>query len=151
MSFKVSLDEPEIMFSASHFLKEPTKCSRIHGHNYYVSVEVSGDLNENDFVIDFFELKWTLKGLIDPLDHHILIPEKSTFFSMDRSENSVNIKIKNKEYKFPQSDVCFLPIRATTSELIAKYLHQKLKQEFINYHIKVQIGETKTAYASFEG
>jgi 6-pyruvoyltetrahydropterin/6-carboxytetrahydropterin synthase len=151
MSYKVSLDEPEIMFSASHFLKAPEKCSRLHGHNYYISVIVSGNLNENNFVIDFYDLKESLKQVVEPLDHHILIPENSDFFKIERSDDSILIKIENKEYKFPTSDVCLLPLRATTSELIAKYLHQKLKQKFPEFYIIMKIGETKTAYASFEG
>ena len=77
MGFKVVVDNTELKFSACHFLKEPLKCSRIHGHNYYVSVEVESDIDENYFVVDFIELKQIVKAVLEPLDHYVLVPELS--------------------------------------------------------------------------
>lgn len=150
MSFKVSLDDPNIMFSASHFLREPSKCSRLHGHNYYLSVEVTGSLNKNDFVIDFYDLEKALKDLVEPLDHRILIPKNSDIFEVKELKDSIQVVKNKKKYIFPKSDVCFLPLRSTTSELLAKFFHQKLKKEFPNCHIMVKVGETKTSFASFQ-
>ncbi len=44
MGFKEISNSPKAKFSACHFLKEPFECSRLHGHNYYVSVEINDKL-----------------------------------------------------------------------------------------------------------
>ncbi|MBY9002600.1 MAG: 6-carboxytetrahydropterin synthase [Candidatus Lokiarchaeota archaeon] len=151
MKYKVLINSSEINFSACHFLKEPQKCSRLHGHNYYVSAEIGSDLNENSFVVDFFELKKELKTIIEPLDHFILIPEKSENLNIEIKNESIKIITKSgKKYVFPFSDVKFLPLPATTSELLAKYLHDQLKLRYVDKKIKVKIEESKSTCAIYE-
>jgi len=63
-------------FSAAHHLTDlpPThQCSRHHGHNYIVEVElVSDDLNKQGFIVDYGDLQ-PLKDYIDNnLDHRDL-------------------------------------------------------------------------------
>ena len=42
MVYSVRVADPRNKFSASHFLFEHDKCSRLHGHNYHVAVELAG-------------------------------------------------------------------------------------------------------------
>jgi len=148
MGFKVNANQ--IKFSACHFLKEPFKCSRLHGHNYYVSVEISSKLDDNYFVVDFIELTKTVKTLVKPLDHSILIPKNSDYLTINEDPDSVEILTSNKRYVFPQSDVVFLPLSSTTSELLAKYIHQKLKEIYPDKEIIVRIEESKNNIATYE-
>jgi 6-pyruvoyltetrahydropterin/6-carboxytetrahydropterin synthase len=151
MSFKVIINATQIKFSASHFLKEPFKCSRLHGHNYYVSVELSSNLDENYFVADFIELKKKIKSIIKPLDHSVLIPKMSKEMKITEDIVSVEIITKtNKRYVFPKSDVVFLPLPATTSELLAKYIHEKVKEIYQDKRIKVILEESKSTMAVYE-
>ena len=66
----------EFAFSASHQLNHlPTThpCSRVHGHNYVIKVELrSTKLNKNDFVRDYRELDGLKIYLDDVLDHRHL-------------------------------------------------------------------------------
>ena len=60
----------EFNFSASHqltWLPNDHPCSRLHGHNYIVEIELQSDtLNENGFVVDYRDL-----GLFkDYIDSH---------------------------------------------------------------------------------
>lgn len=151
MKNKVLIKSSEIKFSACHFLKEPRKCSRLHGHNYYVSAEISSDLDENYFVVDFFELKKELKIIVASLDHYILIPEKSEDLDIDIQNESIDIITKSgKRYVFPFSEVKFLPLPATTSELLAKYIHDQLKLRYFDKKIKVKIEESRSTCAIYE-
>ena len=150
MGFKVIVGESKIKFSASHFLKEHPKCSRLHGHNYYVSVEISDSLDENHFVVDFMVLNKKLKEIIKPLDHYILVPTEAKEIKITESEDSVEIETPGKKYVLPREDVCFLPLPATTSELLAKYIHDKLKELYPNKKILVKVGESKSSIASYE-
>jgi len=150
MGYKVSINSTEVKFSACHFLKKPDQCARLHGHNYYVSVEISDKLNENYFVLDFIELNKELNSIIQPLDHYILIPKKSDDIKIIENEESIEILTSEKKYVFPRSDVFFLPLKATTSELLAKYIHDKLKNIYKNKKIIVKLGESKSTMASYE-
>ncbi|MFX1592707.1 MAG: 6-pyruvoyl tetrahydropterin synthase family protein [Promethearchaeota archaeon] len=150
MGFKVKLESADIKFSASHFLKEPHQCSRLHGHNYYVSVEISDKLDENHFVVDFIDLKEKLMSIVKSMDHYILIPTRSNELEILEEKDSIEIVVSNKRYVFPREDVFFLPLQATTSELLAKYIHVKLKEIYGNKKISVRVGESKTTMAIYK-
>jgi 6-pyruvoyltetrahydropterin/6-carboxytetrahydropterin synthase len=66
----------EFAFSASHcldHLPDTHPCSRIHGHNYVVTVELrSKTLNENFFVKDYRKLDPIKYYLDDNFDHRHL-------------------------------------------------------------------------------
>lgn len=66
----------EFTFEAAHRLPNlpaEHKCSRLHGHSYKVTIEVSGPLQkEFGWVIDFGEIKAAWKDLDDALDHRYL-------------------------------------------------------------------------------
>lgn len=65
----------EFTFSASHTLRglpEGHQCARIHGHNYVVRVEVTGDLDEVGFVVDYATLGGLGVVIDDRLDHRHL-------------------------------------------------------------------------------
>ncbi|MEH6629752.1 MAG: 6-pyruvoyl tetrahydropterin synthase family protein [Halopseudomonas aestusnigri] len=66
----------QFAFSASHQLigvPEGHPCSRLHGHNYIVEIELSGEtLNEAGFVRDYLELGELKKYIDDVLDHRHL-------------------------------------------------------------------------------
>ncbi|MFW9901663.1 MAG: 6-pyruvoyl tetrahydropterin synthase family protein [Candidatus Thorarchaeota archaeon] len=149
MRFKIRLESPNVKFSASHFLKEPVQCARLHGHNYYVSVEISDKLDENHFVVNFIELKENLESIVEPLNHYVLIPTESDDIEIREEKDSVEIIAYNKRYVLPRTDVFFIPIPATTSELLAKYIHNKLKEIYKNKKILVRVGESKSTSAEY--
>lgn len=73
MTYTISKD---FEFSASHrlhLLPPEHKCSRQHGHNYVVRVEVSAErLDGNNMVIDFGDLGFVGRFLDEELDHRDL-------------------------------------------------------------------------------
>ena len=63
-------DEDPIRISAGHrLLHHDGKCSRPHGHNYEMTVEVSGTLSEEGWIVD----KGTVTAVIDAWDHMFLV------------------------------------------------------------------------------
>lgn len=63
-----------ISFSAAHRLHgHPGKCGSLHGHNYRVLVEVSGELSSAGMVMDFAALKSLIKDVADELDHATIL------------------------------------------------------------------------------
>jgi len=56
--------------------KHKGRCFSIHGHNFTVLVGVKAhELNENDMIIDFSDLKAIVSGFLDNLDHCLLLNE----------------------------------------------------------------------------
>ena len=64
-------------FAGGHRLsKHEGKCFSIHGHNYDVWVTVrSPELNKNDMVMDFTDLKNHVNPIIDEFDHCLVVNE----------------------------------------------------------------------------
>lgn len=150
MVYKIRVNDPRCKFSAAHFLYQHDKCSRLHGHNYIINVEVTGELNEDFFVIDFFKLKSSLITIANNLDHAILLPENSDNIKITHEGSQIKVDFNSKHYEFPEVDVRILPLKATTAELLAKYIHGIMTDEFQGYKIKVEVGESNSSIAIFE-
>ena len=57
--------------------KHKGRCSSIHGHNFTILVGLRHfELNENDMIIDFSDLKAIVGALIDQYDHKLLVNKK---------------------------------------------------------------------------
>jgi len=96
------------------------------------------------------ELTMNLKKIIEPMDHYVLIPTGSKDIRIKEDDDSVEIITSAKRYVLPLSDVCFLPLPATTSELLAKFIHDELKKLYPDKKLNVKVGETKSSMASYE-
>ncbi len=61
-------------FSAAHFIRGHTGgCENLHGHNYRVRVHlVAEELDELGMVLDFADLKATMKEVAGPFDHRVI-------------------------------------------------------------------------------
>ena len=61
----------EADFAAAHFLRDyHGKCENLHGHNYKVYAHVRGsNLNEGGMLLDFTQIKKTLRNVCELLDH----------------------------------------------------------------------------------
>lgn len=70
-TLRIGKDKP-IRISAGHrILHHDGKCSRPHGHNYRLSVEITGTLTEEGWIVD----KGDVTDIIDEWDHMFLLQE----------------------------------------------------------------------------
>jgi 6-pyruvoyltetrahydropterin/6-carboxytetrahydropterin synthase len=67
----VGEDNPIRISTGHRILPHEGKCSRPHGHNYEISVEVTGTLTEEGWVVD----KGDITGIIDDWDHKFLVED----------------------------------------------------------------------------
>ncbi|MFT5524665.1 MAG: 6-pyruvoyltetrahydropterin/6-carboxytetrahydropterin synthase [Pirellulaceae bacterium] len=126
-SFRVRLDKEYHVFSAAHFITfNGDICERIHGHNYGVFAEVTGELDENQYVIDFIALRDKLKRLTDQLDHHVILPANHETIKVVQNEKEVAVTFQDRRWIFPLEDCVILPVVNTTAEEIARYVGKKL-------------------------
>jgi 6-pyruvoyltetrahydropterin/6-carboxytetrahydropterin synthase len=65
----VGADRPIRISTGHRILHHDGKCSRPHGHNYEVTVRVTGELTEEGWVVD----KGEVTSVVDEWDHRFLL------------------------------------------------------------------------------
>lgn len=131
MGFRVRLEKENFKFSCSHFtIFGPDRAEALHGHNYYVSVEI--ELTALDpalgMAFDFNLVKPLVKAVAERLDERVLVPEKSPFLQISKTADRVVATYDGKKYDLPASDVILLPIVNVTSEELARHFALELQK-----------------------
>ena len=146
--YHVRLSKDYLVFSAGHFITyDRDVCERLHGHNYRVTAEVDGPLDENHYVVDFIALRDTLKAIVDELDHHMLLPTQHPLIKVVADELEVEATFRDRRWVFPRGDCILLEIPNTTSELLARYIAGRLSDDLARRtgtrpeHIRIEVDE----------
>jgi 6-pyruvoyltetrahydropterin/6-carboxytetrahydropterin synthase len=126
----VRISQDDLVFSAGHFITyEGDACEPLHGHDYRVSAEVQGPLDENQYVVDFLTLRDALKAIVDQLDHRVLLPSEHPRISVSADEREVEVTFEARRWVFPRGDCVLLPLANTTTELLARHVARRLLAE----------------------
>ncbi|RAP33752.1 hypothetical protein DID77_02530 [Candidatus Marinamargulisbacteria bacterium SCGC AG-439-L15] len=108
-------------FEAAHRLAKGYvgKCANIHGHSWYVTVQLScHNLNQQDMGIDYAEINTFNESIRKEFDHKLLLcKDDTTLLSVCKKEN----------YEVVTFD------ENPTSETIAKTVYDKAKGYFSSY------------------
>lgn len=163
-SFNIRLYKEYFNFAAAHFLVfEDGTREELHGHNYRVEFEISGDMNADDDVfLDFLHVKPVVKAVCDSIDHRTLLPQFNPFLTVEQDANQVKAtfhqgqKDLKDSWSFPTRDVLVLPIPNTSSERLAQYLCFKslagVRQTYPNVliqQIRFTVEESRGQSASY--
>jgi 6-pyruvoyltetrahydropterin/6-carboxytetrahydropterin synthase len=116
-------------FAAAHFLPEMGKCERLHGHNYYVTVEILATPGTSSTIIDFNVINPIIKKTCDGLDHRILLARDDARVRLMVTEREIEAFAGTKRFVFPREDCVILPLPATTVEKLAAYICGLLSAE----------------------
>ena len=126
-TYRVRIQKERLVFSAAHFITYGGDvCEPLHGHNYHVAAEVSGPLDENQYVIDFIALRDALQEIVDQLDHRMLLPTEHPTISVRQQESEVEVTHGQRRWVFPGQDCVLLPVANTTAELLARHIGELL-------------------------
>ena len=126
----------EFRWEMGHRLPEHFgNCKNIHGHSYKMIVGFEGELNENDMIIDFYDVDKIIKPLVDKLDHAFMVNknDKAVVEFLDK------IKSKKVEVEFN-----------STVENICKFVLAQIKKVDLPqnvFSISVRVYETNEDYA----
>ena len=149
MKILVNGIQSNLRFSSAHFIPGHETCGFIHGHSYFVDVEIEGKrAGDFDFVVDFKDVKEYAKAICDELDHRLLVPvyndliefkdfnkKQDSIFSL-KEENTVHFKVDGKGYSIPSEDCVFLPLPYSSAEELSKFfaetLAKKLSESYDN-------------------
>lgn len=133
-TWKVRVTKDHLVFSAAHFITfNGNICERLHGHNWRVAVELTGPLDRNSYVFDFIALRDTLQGIVNELDHHVLLPTQHPSIKVSESEREVEVMFEDRRWIFPREDCVLLPVANTTAELIARWIGERLRPTVENH------------------
>jgi 6-pyruvoyltetrahydropterin/6-carboxytetrahydropterin synthase len=111
-------------FAAAHRLEAyHGKCENLHGHNFTVEAFFEGErLNEEGMLVDFAILKQHVSTALSELDHKYI------------------------------NEIPFFQERASSSEYIALYLHERLngllKEKDVSVR-EVRVWESEKVYAAY--
>lgn len=129
-------------FDSAHFLFGYNgKCKNIHGHRWVIEVVIEGqelgsEGDKRGMLIDFGDLKKSVKALADSFDH-TLIYEKGSL-----KESTLNA-LMDEDFK-----VIEIPVRPT-AENLAKIFYDKLKAQSLPLKT-VTVYETEENCAVYE-
>ena len=110
-------------------------CKNIHGHSYKMIVEFEGELDENQMVIDYYDVEKIIDPIIEKLDHAFMVSEN------DKIVLEFLEKMNSKKVI-----VNFL----ATAENICLYILEEIKKSNLPSNIssiKVRVYETEKDYA----
>jgi len=142
MIYKLEIDgwKSNIRFSSAHILPEHEKCGVLHGHSYAIHANFYGEKDKTDLVIDFSNVKKSLREIADKLDHKVLISKKSKYVKIQDAE--IIIEFLGKKYVFPKKDCMLLPLTNTTAENLADFiLSEFIKKNSLSKNVKrIELG-----------
>jgi 6-pyruvoyltetrahydropterin/6-carboxytetrahydropterin synthase len=128
--YRVRVTKDHLVFSAAHFITfNGNICERLHGHNWRVAVEVSGPLDENEYVFDFIALRDMLQAIVNELDHRVLLPTLHGQIRVMESDREVKAVFGDRRWVFPREDCKLLPVPNTTAEAIARWIGTQLLEK----------------------
>jgi 6-pyruvoyltetrahydropterin/6-carboxytetrahydropterin synthase len=130
--FRVQVSKDYLVFASAHFITfRGHQCESLHGHNYRVGVAVEGAVDsECLFVLDFSVLKQITRGLVDEIDHKVLLPALNSKLGYREEGDRLAVDYFGEPtYVFPKSDCAMLPIQNSTAEMLAQYLGSRVRDE----------------------
>jgi len=156
-TFSAHVTKDNLVFSAAHFITfNGNICERLHGHNWRVAVEVSGPLDENQYVFDFIALRDATQKIVNELDHRVLLPLSHPRIHVEQQGNEVEARFEERRWVFPEEDCILLPVTNTTAEEIARWIADRLESDLLTTKkhqlekIRVDVEENFGQWARFE-
>ena len=148
-TLKISKDRHK--FSSSHFtIFSKDDAEPLHGHNYYVGLEVQGkNLDEQELLVDIVKLKNQLSQVLEAWDEKVLLPKHSPYLKLTKTGDSIKVEYSKRKYTFPSSEVEVLDVKNVTMESLAKLVSDKLSAHIKNFSYTVSVRESQGQEASF--
>ncbi|ETV66174.1 hypothetical protein, variant [Aphanomyces astaci] len=122
--YRVFVSKDYMKFNAAHFIAFKGFRERLHGHNYRMSVTITGDrIGHDGYLVDFGDIKKVAREVCRELNEHFLVPLKSDVLKIDVNAETVQLVTEDgKSFSFPRGDCALLPIVHSSAEELARYL-----------------------------
>lgn len=145
---KLKVGGPGLNFDYAHFLPSSPKCGVLHGHSSMVTVVVLGRVVEN-MVVEFGELKKTVKKILDEIDHKLIVCTK---YVTELDEKTVRVSFDgiggHYDLLLPRQSVYFMESESTVeniSEHLAERLSGLMPENVEKVYVRMTEGFGKSA------
>jgi 6-pyruvoyltetrahydropterin/6-carboxytetrahydropterin synthase len=131
--FEISLNKSYFKFNCSHFIAYRGYRERLHGHNYHISVKLTGtdELSRDGYLLDFGRVKNIVRAICEDMDEYFLVPIKSDVLKINVDEKQLLLECEDGAvFSFPKSDCKLLPLVHTSAEELARYLWCRVVRDF---------------------
>jgi 6-pyruvoyltetrahydropterin/6-carboxytetrahydropterin synthase len=118
---RIRIARERFKFSCAHMTVFPDGSKeRLHGHNYYLAIEV--ELAEIGFesLVDFGPLKKTLAELCDDWRERLLLAANNPKFEIVRDDDELEFRLCGDRYVVPRGDALLLPIDNVSVEALSQ-------------------------------
>lgn len=123
----LEISKDYLHFNAGHFtLFSPTKREDLHGHTFYVSVQVDTRVADDGLTFDYNRMKSRLRSLCDHLDEKMLLPAASPYLELVDEGEYLVARFGDERLFFLHRDVRILDLRNVTIEELAPWFLERL-------------------------
>ncbi len=126
--FTLRLAKQDFKFSAAHFtIFGPDAAESLHGHNYQVEVELTGNaLDPLGLLVDVADIKLAIRTWCRLLDSRTLVASRCPHLEVERDGEALEVRYAGRRYRLPAAEVVLLPIANVTVEELTRLLWQDL-------------------------
>lgn len=124
--FEVFVSKADFKFNCAHFIIYNGFRERLHGHNYQLSVRVTGSdqIGVDGYLIDFGDVKKEARKMCKALNEFFICPANSPNMQVTEEDEGVSLCLRcddGSRFIFPKADVAMLPIAHSSVEELAHY------------------------------
>ena len=128
-TFSVFVSKADFRFNCAHFIAYKGFRERLHGHNYRVSIKLTGieSLCDDGYVMDFGDIKKATRKLCKALNEYFICPIKSDVLTISEVDAQICLLCEDgTSFSFPKGDVAILPIVHSSAEELSHYFWCKI-------------------------
>jgi 6-pyruvoyltetrahydropterin/6-carboxytetrahydropterin synthase len=126
----IEIEKSYLHFSAAHFtVFSATNRERLHGHNWRIAVEITGEMGDNGLCFDYAIYKKILKDLCAQYDEYTLIAEQSPYLTITEDSEFHYIEHNGITQPLLKTDTILMPVQNITIEALANYFLQQMVKD----------------------
>jgi len=132
MSEKVTirLAKQNMKFSAAHFtIFSASERERLHGHNFFVEVDIHARMQGNGLCFDYGIYKDRVVALCRELNEWMILPTRSPHLRIEEDGDLLHAVFAGQRIPFLREDVKLLPIENATLEEFAGWFLARLGED----------------------
>lgn len=143
----IEIEKSYLHFSAAHFtIFSATNRERLHGHNWRIAVEITGEIGDNGLCFDYAIYKQILKDLCAKYDEYTLIAEQSPYLKITEDSDFYHIEHNGRTQPLLKTDTILMPVQNITIEALANYfLHEMIKDKAHLDQLKIHAFEMRVS------
>ncbi len=123
----IKIAKQALNFSIGHFtIFNRTERENLHGHNFQVSCDLTGPVDNAGLMFDYGIIKRVIRQLCEELDEKVILPSQSPYLDIVMEAPYTVAVFNGERLPFLPRDVLVLPIANTTIEEFSNYFLDRM-------------------------